>query len=903
MEFPHLADTRFPHLNNVNVYAYRNEFDYTRWIPQTKVKLTNVLWNNEYRDVVKFESNSARDAWFDNREDYYEVVLTSSHSLPPEGGIKLPIPYDMAIRYNYMVVDIPILTSANNPIEYEDVVDGMRRWYFFVNEISNRAPNTTMFEISLDVWTQFHNDIEINYLFLERGHAPVAATDVDTYLANPIANNDYLLTPDVTPTNPFITRKNNMIPFGSGRKYVCVASTISAPMIDAIGSATQNNDYAYGNISYSDTGDRYGYQLQVNGYGVGNGRDYSAMKNPVQPVVTEASNARIGNNTTIWAIEAEQVYGDGTFFFDVLNLCPQFMNSIQGCFIVDNSMINIRSTHRLAGHDIYEVYGAESSYPIVLSKSDFAYPDRYARFAKLYTYPYAEIELTDNEGESVNVRIENTGQLNVNFITSVAFPFVNMRMFFTGINGVGSTNYAWINLWNTSETVSIPNSDWFEYCFDHEIPCYALYMDGATAWYLDNFNKSIRNGRRNALASYHNSVRIANTTKENVEDSDATLVANTGADATTLTTNTNNIANNNTTNTNLTIATNTLLSTLAQQSGTNIKNANNTKAFTTTQAANQFTSSTTLVENEVSTSVASGAAGTSVAAQVIATGGALAIAGGTAGSVAPGVGTMAGAAAGMAVGSLVGLANVVAQGSNSEHAAIGAANVNTATASAQIVSNSTNYNATERNNNNVQQQLNIDIHNKNVNNNSLLRDHVSNNNSTNRTNAANTAATMRANAGRTQATNDANAGYTRGALVDNAKETLENSRNGMQYSLYDAGNAPARVIGSYAGDPTADYMRTRGVQMRIKTMSDSEVRQVGDWFARYGYALEQVWDVNESGLCPMNHFCYWKCRDIWIDDTRSSNNAAVTTLATMFERGLTVWKNPDEIGKVNVYAN
>lgn len=908
MEFPHLNDTRFPLLDNVNVYSYRNNFDYTRWVPRTKVKLTNVLWNGDYRDVVKFEDNTARDDWFDSHEDYYEVTLTSSHSIPPEGGIKLPIPYDIAVRYNYIVVDIPVMTSEDNPIEYEDVSKGTRRWHFFVDEVSSRAPNTTMFEISLDVWTQFSNDVVINYLFLERGHAPVAATDVDEYLENPIENNDYLLTPDVTPTNPNVVRESHFIPFGNGRKYVCFALTLAAPQIDTLPSASESSMYSpNGSITYSDIDARNGYQLQVNGYGAGNGYDYSNLKNPVQMIVTEASDARIPHNTTIWAIEAEEVYGNGTFFNDVMKICPQFMNSILGCFVVDSSMVHIRSTHTVANHPVYEVYGRGSSQDVSLSKEDFGFPERYQRFAKLYTYPYSEIELTDNEGKKVSVRIENTGAMSAHLITSVAFPFVNMRMFFTGINGVGSETYSWVNLWNYTSSEEISNSDWFDYCFDHEIPCYALYMDGAAAWYLDNFNRSVRGSRRNALVSYHNSVRIANTTRENTVDSDAAMYANADADATTLTTNTNNIANNNTTNTNLTIATNTLLATLAQQSGTNIKNSNNTKAFATKEAANTFTSTTTLQENETSTSVANGAAGVSIggaAGSVIA---GSAIAGGamglSAGTVAPGVGNIAGAAAGAAVGALVGLSNVAASAANSYNAAVGAAQVNTYTATQQVRSNDTNYNATVTNNNESQQQINIDIHNKNVNNNSLLRDHTSNNNSTNRTNAGNTAATMRGNANRSKTVGDANATYTRGTLVDNAKETLENSRDGVRYAMADAGNGPARVIAAYTGDPTADYMRTRGVQMKVRTMPNAEVRQVGDWFARYGYALEQVWDVSESGLCPMNHFCYWKCRDIWIDDLRSSNNTAITLMQTMFERGITIWKNPDEVGKVSVYDN
>ncbi len=66
MEFPNLKDTKFPNVGNVNVYSYRNDFDYTRWTPSTRLKLCNVLWNGDYEDVVKFESDTARDAFFAN---------------------------------------------------------------------------------------------------------------------------------------------------------------------------------------------------------------------------------------------------------------------------------------------------------------------------------------------------------------------------------------------------------------------------------------------------------------------------------------------------------------------------------------------------------------------------------------------------------------------------------------------------------------------------------------------------------------------------------------------------------------------------------------------------------------------------------------------------------------------
>ena len=48
MDFSHLADTKFPNIETASPYALKNTFDYTRWVPDTKIHLVNVLWNNDY---------------------------------------------------------------------------------------------------------------------------------------------------------------------------------------------------------------------------------------------------------------------------------------------------------------------------------------------------------------------------------------------------------------------------------------------------------------------------------------------------------------------------------------------------------------------------------------------------------------------------------------------------------------------------------------------------------------------------------------------------------------------------------------------------------------------------------------------------------------------------------------
>lgn len=927
MEFPHLDDTSFPLLNNVNVYSYRNEFDYTRWVPSTRVKLTNVLWNSDYNDVVSFESDAARDAWFDSREDYYEVTLTTNHTLPPEGGIKLPIPFDVAARYNYLAVEIPVMTSEGNQIMYEDSDTGMRRWYFFVDEVSSRAPNTTMFMLSLDVWTQFQHDIEINYMFLERGHAPVAETDTDTYLSDPIRNNQYLLTPDVTPASADIIRSSRFVPFSSGTKYVCIVSTLAPSGFPDLGSVTHDSDeYTFeSSLTFSDIDVRHGYQLDIDGIHIGNGEDYStlgAIDN--SEISSKASHGRIPGNVEVYAIRSDYVYQGGRFFQDVMYQVPHFMNTVLGCFVVDESMIEFDSSYSLtlAGYHIDVVYGASSDVDIpTLTKSQFGYPQRYQRFAKMYTYPYASLELTNNEGETVTVRIENTGDIVAHKVTNVAFPCLRMRMFFTGIDGTGSETYSWKFLNNQTTQLSISNSDWFKYCFDMDIPCFAVYMDESTAWYLDNFNTKIRDAGRNIESAYQQSMRLSNTQYENDKDLDNTNYVNAqntnntnytnaDADATTLVNNTANTTATNTANVNATIATNADKVNDSNTTSTLMRVAGDDKL---TKVNSYADASTVYISGAQNEATAATARINSVGA--VNSAGYTAIAGAAIGSIVPGAGTLAGAAAGMAIGGVGGLISAAIGMGTAESAANQVISTNQTVCDMNIYENDHSLQATLDYNFDITQLSNAGKTYATNADNTLLSGNNTRSNNNLTQNNANTAGTLRNNADRTRDTGITNAGNTKDVLDMNsmymnhwmrslnAQQQAEATRYGTQYELWASQLRGARQLGSYAGDPMQDFTGQRGIQVRVRTMNDSETRQVGDWFARYGYALEQVWDVNETGLCPMNHFCYWKCRDIWVDDRKSSNNNAQLMITAMFERGVTIWNDPDEIGKVSVYDN
>ena len=912
MEFSHLDDTRFPNFDNVSPYGIKNTFDYTRWVANTEVTLVNVLWNSDYANVVKFDNVEKRDEWFDSIEDAYKLTLKSNARIVPEGQIKLPLPYDIAAKYNYVFVDIPIATSDNRFIDYENS-DGIRRWYFFITDVIYSAPNTTTFQLVPDVWTNFIYTSKIKYMMLERGHAPVSATDTDEYLSNPIANNKYLLSPDVVFDDSTVVRDSKYVPFGNGRKWVCIASTVGYAQIQSGELGEIRNGGGFTNPTFSNTSDWYGYQLQVNGYGFDTGRDFSAMKSCVNPY--NRPNANIPTSLDVYAFPAD----DGTFLADVFQKCPVFIRTIEAMFVVDEGMISLGFDLTFCGHRIYYIYGVNKEVgKFALEKGMFSFDANEQRFAKLYTYPYSYIEVSDNDGKTVEVRIENTGEIGIELFTCVAYPALDCRVFLTGINGVGSKSYKWKKLDGAEINKFVPNGDFDKLTFDLGIPTYSIYMDAETSYLLNNYN-SMQSTREQALTAYHNAVRSTNSDNVNSKASADTGNSNAIRGAQTANTNsrnnattnksiTDNLNNCNRANTNLTIANNSANATASNSTSAEITKNSNDIAWKKVNETNKVSKATTNEQNESALATTSITNNANITNSVVNG----AVAGGLtgAGPTADAVGALVGAGTGALLGGFT--ATVSAQ------AATANANILTG-ATREITTLNTSCNLTVTSLGAVDayqttQSQNANRTTQTDNTNSCLGGQRDNNYSTTATNATSAYNTQVGNADRIFGTETTNANATkdtayantnraREVQILNAQETLRTAQHVSERSINDAGRGKPEQLTNYSGKGWKWVQGYNGVQFRIRTQSDSAIYQTAAQFARFGYALNQIWDVASSGLNLMKNFTYWKASDIWVDVSGAANSHVADTITAIFENGTTVWSNPSAIGKVGIYDN
>ena len=956
MNFSRLDDTSFPDLENANPYAVKNEFDYTRWVAGTRVRLVNVLWNSDYSNAVKFPDDGKRDAWFDSIEDGISVELKSNVSIVPGGSVKLPMPYDVCAHYNYMYIDIPIMTSSTHPVDYEDG-SGKRRWYFFINQIEYSAPNTTIANVQPDIWTNYINGVDIRYMMLERGHAPVAESNTDTYLLMPISNSRYLLAPDVNYDDATVISDSRFIPFGSGQKYICFASTAAPSMMDEshIGTASTNSS-ASDSISYSDTSDWYGYQLEADGFGYGTGKDFSSLNVPVSSGAS--ADGMIPNGTHVYAVPAS----DSAFVPDMQEYFPSLARTMKCIFIADESMISVGSAHVIHGHSIYEC-AAKSGHvaDINLDKSMFGFTEDESRFAKLYTYPYSRLELRDNAGHKTDIRIENTGRIGLETLCSIAYPVLDFRAFFSGINGTGSDTYSWKRLDGTSIDRLVGRDDWSEFSIDIGIPTYSLYMDAATEWQLDNYGRSVEGKRRHALAGYHDAARSANLGLANAKASSANAQANsyraaeaadsnahdaatsaesnafdsadtekTNADAaaTTAQTNADNSAACSRDNISLSIANATANTNQANQTASELTKNGNDQSTIEAQRWADLSEYTANEENQRTVTTTANSSESNFATS--------AISGAYSGATGAALAGPAGAAAGGLIGLGVGVINAAVQGTSAKNNATAIVNANKAIADASNGA-SLNINSIACQYATLKTQLNVNNAERLTSNNNAMaagqRDNAYNaattnaanaynmqtsnasrSNSTARGNAARTCNALvgnadrtlsmeKANADATKATSDANSTRTRDISILNAKESLEASAADEMYEMQDLKHGRPAEIVSASGDSTMLSEGIQGVQINVRTQPEGAIAQTAAMFARYGYALNQIWDVGKSGLSMMKSFTYWKASDIWIDVRNSGRSDIADSLSRMFYNGITVWSNPEKIGKVAIYDN
>lgn len=461
----------FPGLDNVDVYAYENTFDYSRFKPNARLKMCNVPWCGDYENVVKFENDTARDEWFDSLSG--DVVnLDTMFNVKPDGSAKVPVPVTSAQIYNYLVVDLPRMTSDAQPIEH---ASGERkaRFFYFILDAQQLSPNSTRLLLSLDMWTTYINDMRFDYILLERGHAPVAASPLTDYLANPRDNSAYLLTADVnTGGEPYIERGRAVRNYSAVGQRACIVT--ACDLQGAFGAASA----------------------------------------PTVPALSEPDTSGI-LASRVYSVEVEDLQ---KFLREMEKNAPWIKQTVQGVFFAPADLLTQSGGFTLWGVSVTICDAVQKVEPFLQPGiSDFGYPTKAAPFAKLYTYPYAAIRVSDERGQSSIVRVEDLGAQGIELSSAVnlIMPYISIDARLLGIAGASDSL--------TFQTMEGRTYDfggaWGDYLKSWDLPIMQVTQSAASrADYTTVYNRAhaklaADNAQASALASnataYTNAANVA----------------------------------------------------------------------------------------------------------------------------------------------------------------------------------------------------------------------------------------------------------------------------------------------------------------------------------------------------------------------------------------------------------
>lgn len=858
MKFPHLDNaTTFPGAD-VHVHdQYVNTYDYNMWTPKTKIKLCHVNWRNDGHDAVKFRDDAARDAWFDALDgETVHLDTTMYIARADTDGIKIPVPYMTAQGYNYIVVDFStdILQSPYQKTDCQTC------YHYFVTSIIAEAPNTTTVILERDVWTDYINTTTINGLLLARGHAPLTETTPAKLLENPRENGTDMLAPDVNYGSvPNRITHIDATDLTEGVKYICLACTFGTGWLAQM-AEHRGTDITGTAPSYSDD------DGTVTAWTWGAGAiDVSDCRTRGNAYATQ--RGRTPNNHTVFALRADAIGVD--YFNDLFAYRPHIANGIAACFVLSENMFRFGSGTPITLDDVEwrTVIDTETTLrDIDLTVDDFDMPDMVRDVTKLYVSPYSVLEITDTWGKTTTVNIEDCGPLSVRSLVSTAYPLVRQVAYLDGYGAGGTTSLAVTNLTGDDIIGHIPNGDALATIISYDIPTYALQRRNIDAYRAANYNRTIEQGRKNAITVYENAAQAANTARDNANTSAATARGNTARTNTAQTANTaRGVLRDQRISDETVDARNDIL-----DAATKRLDADNTTANSKIRTDRDW--DITLMNETYVTGTQSNAI-SSVTSMIGSIGGAaLSVAGG-------------GAAAGL----VTAVSGAALQGYNTGVAITNSEKLNKAANDAAYAK------ADKATSANTDQTA----HAKTQATETTIR---TNTQTVKTMQLATTAATdMTANAvnasnGNAAASYSAatgNAARTRDQTTANAKRSMTTTRDNATYMFADMYNQPAAPVGAYSGDPWADEMAQRDMVIKVRTQAKGALLQAGTYMLRYGIASNKLY--SKPNLTPCRHFTYWQASDAWLTSEKATNEA-LAVIRTMLTTGVTIWINPDEIG-------
>jgi hypothetical protein len=134
-----------------------------------------------------------------------------------------------------------------------------------------------------------------------------------------------------------------------------------------------------------------------------------------------------------------------------------------------------------------------------------------------------------------------------------------------------------------------------------------------------------------------------------------------------------------------------------------------------------------------------------------------------------------------------------------------------------------------------------------------------------------------------------------------ARGDYANSLAGINAKVQDAALIQPTTSGQIGGEAMNMINGGWQVSLRWKMIDKAAMRIIGEYWLRYGYAIRAFIKPPKS-LMVMKKFTYWKMSETYIVNAFIPEGHK-QAIRGIFEKGVTVWANPVDIGKIDIADN
>ena len=340
-------------------------FSYASWPAGTTVKLANVRWGADYKDIVEFDSKADFISYINRLSSTTSITIPNMTYAKPFQPLKIPVPFNVASKYNYLLV--------HNPPFHGNSSDVGEYYAYFITSMDMVNPGTTQLTVQLDVWQTYGHDVEFGQAYLERGHLPMHPGYVRDWrdLINLTVPEGLDTGSDYAVMRQNIVRMKATDTPGAHSLSVIVVSTVD---LIRSGGTTENPRLV------SASGSQIGsIPNGADVYFFETGNDFNGVLDALadQPWITQG----IISAMLVPALSMDDVTG----------------------ISLSRGGINFKRMTGYNAQRVYEVY--ESWYEEI----EQAIPIKYRDLKKFFTYPYAFFELTMYNGAPLVIKPERIG--------------------------------------------------------------------------------------------------------------------------------------------------------------------------------------------------------------------------------------------------------------------------------------------------------------------------------------------------------------------------------------------------------------------------------------------------------------------------------------------------------------